>query len=301
VATKSDKSDATPIVLDQGKVTPVYTSSSVDTIWYRLDPNANYGGDETWHSVTWNGGACPVHHTVTYGSTTDCDKGWTAFYQIDGKTSVTYASGTWTLETVSVPAYDLKDHLIAGDTYNITQIPAVTITEPGNCLKKKVTATAGPGCEQITLTVSTDTQSWRAKYNPVNGAIGPFWTGGPFANVGDNTVPAQAAGDWTVIYFDGDQEMVDITVRGVTACPPPTNPPTPVVTPTPYISFVPPASGTPRSTSTKSTSLTPPPTSGNSGGSSGSNSSLLFVLLICAVPAAIGTWAVQSQRRKYRR
>jgi hypothetical protein len=57
VSIHADYSDPVSLTLVSGPNT-YQTPANVDTLYVQLDPAANYGGDETWHSKDWAGSLC---------------------------------------------------------------------------------------------------------------------------------------------------------------------------------------------------------------------------------------------------
>ena len=137
---------------------------------------------------------CQSTHKVTWKVNNDCT-GWSATYAIDGS-SVQYASGTWpnpsyTLESVNVPAYDLTSVETAGQKYDATQVPGVTVNEPQECLvtlKHDHALTPGNNCDGWSVTpTSSDggvftpgsgvvlSGTWKDLYGPESATVNGTW------------------------------------------------------------------------------------------------------------------------------
>ncbi len=105
---------------------------------------------------------CQQSHTVNYGVESKCD-GWSAWYQVDSGEVIVYASGTWsdpyTIEPpVSIPAYSLT--VPAGEIYNLTTIPATSVSEPGTC----------QALHRVTYDSDANCSGWAAWYSVDGGS-----------------------------------------------------------------------------------------------------------------------------------
>lgn len=247
------------------------TPASVTTLYigWKLDPTSNA-------HATWNGGVCPVHHTVTHDPNSCTDGGgWSAWYKIDNGPEIPYANGTWPKPayvpaTVNVGAYTIPN-LVPGDTYNITQIPAFTITESASCLQK---------LDHVrSLTGSADCIGWSFTANSSDGGV--FVPAGPMSGAwGDLYAPESASisGTWT--WSDGYSVSDKPTVVDKPA------------------NCVQKHSPSPSSTSPKSTT-TPPPTAVASSGSSPDNGIPPWIPLgICLLATGLVFLVIQNHQRQ---